>query len=194
MRSSASSSRSEQRREKRPPRPLDAPKLHDLALFYVGRFATTRAKLAAYLARKVRERGWAGDGDNDSVAQIDALVTRLADLGYVDDAGYAVMKSGSLTRRGYGARRVASALHAAGVAEPDQTEARALVDAGRGDAIWRFAQRKRLGPFAASPPADRAARDKAMAAFLRAGHSVDLARQLLALPIGADRAAFDDEA
>ena len=29
-----------------------------MALAYVGRYATTRAKLASYLGRKLRERGW----------------------------------------------------------------------------------------------------------------------------------------
>ena len=33
--------------------------LEQAALFYAGRYATTRAKLAAYLVRKLRERCWA---------------------------------------------------------------------------------------------------------------------------------------
>ena len=42
-------------------KPLNEERLHELALFYVGRFATTRAKLIAYLSRKLRERGWEGE-------------------------------------------------------------------------------------------------------------------------------------
>jgi hypothetical protein len=32
-------------------------------LGYAGRYATTRARLAAYLERKLRERGWSGPAD-----------------------------------------------------------------------------------------------------------------------------------
>ena len=45
------------RRRERPP--LDAEKLRELALAYVGRFATTRARLSTYLERKIRERALA---------------------------------------------------------------------------------------------------------------------------------------
>ena len=34
-------------------KPLDRPQLRDMALAYVGRYATTRAKLASYLGRKL---------------------------------------------------------------------------------------------------------------------------------------------
>ena len=59
--------------------------MHELALYYVGRFATTRAKLATYLNRKLRERGWEGDAP----AEVEKLVERLAASGLVDDALYA---------------------------------------------------------------------------------------------------------
>ena len=41
--------------------PLDAAALDRIALRYVERFATTRARLADYLRRKIRERGWDGE-------------------------------------------------------------------------------------------------------------------------------------
>ena len=69
--------------------PLDDRGLNELAVRYVGKYATTRAKLAAYLSRKVRERGWGGDSD----PAIAGIVDRFAELGYVDDAGYALDKA-----------------------------------------------------------------------------------------------------
>ena len=173
-----------QRREKRPPKPLDRQKLDDLALFYVGRFATTQAKLADYLRRKLRERGWAGDGPPD----VEALVARLADHRYIDDAAWAEAKARAMGRRGLGGRRVRMAMHAAGVAEPDRDGGEAVIADERLGAAWRFAQRKRLGPFAPAPLTDRALRQKAFAAFLRAGHDADLVRRILDLPPGADMA------
>ena len=57
--------------------PLDGAGLEQAALFYAGRYATTRSRLAAYLGRKVRERGWA----EAQSPPIEALVERMAALG-----------------------------------------------------------------------------------------------------------------
>lgn len=158
--------------QKKPKPPLNAGGLQDLALFYAGRFATTRAKLTAYLNRKLRERGWDGDGRPDP----EAIAQHMAELGYVDDAGYAAMKAGALTRTGYGMRRVGQALGAAGIGQADGA---AALESAASDA-WvsaeRFASRRRIGPFAAGS-ADRPQREKQIAAFLRAGHRFDVARK-----------------
>ena len=42
------------RRERRPPKPLDAVRMEELALAYVARFATSAAKVKTYLNRKLR--------------------------------------------------------------------------------------------------------------------------------------------
>ena len=76
--------------------PLNEEQLKEMALRYVGRFATSRAKLRAYLTRKIRERGWAGAGEPD----LAGLAERFADSGYVDDAAFAMGKARSLSGRG----------------------------------------------------------------------------------------------
>lgn len=162
------------RRERRIPPPLDEAALRDLALHYAARFATTRLKLLRYLARKLKERGWAGAHAPDP----EVLADRLAELGYVNDAAWAQMKGRAMTARGLGHRRVAEALTAAGVAHQDRgeapDEAQALATA------LAFARRKRLGPFARQPSDDPASRQKALAAMLRAGHGMAAARTVLA--------------
>jgi regulatory protein len=163
----------EQGRRIRPP--LDEPALEQVALAYAGRYATTRARLTAYLRRKLRERGWEGKGD----PPVADLVARMAALNYVDDRAFAAARAASLTRRGYGERRVGEAMRAAGIDEEDSADAREAARDHAWDAALRFAQRRRIGPFAATEP-DRAARDKACAAMLRAGHRLDLARRILA--------------
>ncbi|HET7816720.1 MAG TPA: RecX family transcriptional regulator [Sphingomicrobium sp.] len=154
--------------------PLRAEQLHELALRYVGRYATTRAKLAAYLGRKLRERGWDGGGE-PPVAQ---LVERFARSGLVDDAAFAMAKSRSLVERGYGAGRVRQALRAAGVDEEDGREARELAAAEAASAALRFARRRRIGPFATAT-ADPKTRERALAAMVRAGHAFEIARRLV---------------
>ena len=160
--------------------PVDEEQLRELALAYVGRFATTRAKLASYLQRKLKERGWAGAAEPD----VAAAVERLAELNYVDDAAYALSKARSLTSRGYGERRVRQSLRAAGISEEDGASAHDLAAAKSVDAALRFARKRRLGPFA-SEPADRARRERQLAAMLRAGHPLALASAILRLEPGA---------
>lgn len=161
-------------RVRREPQPLDQARLNDLALGYAARFATTRARLAHYLNRKLKERGWAAT----QPADIAALIDRLAALGYVDDAAFAAMKGRAMAARGLGSRRVAEALAAAGVAPDDRGE---VPDAPQALAIAvAFARRKRLGPFARTINDDPKLRQKALAAMLRAGHALDVARRVLA--------------
>lgn len=162
-----------ERRRGRAARPLDEARLGDLALAYVARFATTAARLERHLARKLRERGWAGEREPD----LAALVGRLAALGYVDDAAWAGARTDALLRRGMGARRIGQALTEAGVAESVR---RGLAPgrAAQRQAAVDLARRKRLGPFDRQPP-EPARREKQLAAMVRAGHGFDLARAVL---------------
>lgn len=169
-------------RSDRPARPLDTAALERLALRYVERFATTRAKLAQYLNRKIRERGWEG-----AVADPVALAERLAGLGYIDDRAFGEARARSLTRRGLGTRRVTMALTQAGVAGEDREEILPEVAEQAVDTALRYARRRRFGPFAAEA-ADRPVQDKQVGAMVRAGHPPDLARRIVRLAPGDDTA------
>ena len=161
------------RRERRPPRPLDRERLNELALAYLARFATSAAKFEAYLRRKLRERGWDGEGE----PPVAALVERCVAAGYVDDAAYARSKAGSLRRRGYGTRRIDQSLGAAGIAAELREEVRATLAEERAAAL-ALARKRRLGPFG-DRPVDRQGREKQLAVLLRAGHRLDIARQVV---------------
>jgi regulatory protein len=161
-------------RQKSAPPPLDGATLDALALSYVARFATSSGKLRDYLARKLRERGWAGDTPPD----LPALVAAMAARGYLDDAAYAAAKGEGLRRRGYGARRIESALDHAGIAAPLRAAARGS-ETERRHAVLAFARRKRFWPYSAGPCLDPAMRAKHLAAYLRAGHGLDHARRVM---------------
>lgn len=161
------------RRTRRPPAPLDAVRLEELALAYVARFAVSAGKLGDYLRRKLRERGWQGEGE----PPVGALVARFVAAGYVDDAGYARAKAGAMLRRGLGVRRVRQALDQAGIGPQDRGEAEPDEAAARRAALV-LARKRRLGPFGDRAP-DRALREKQIAAILRAGHPLDSARFLV---------------
>lgn len=161
------------RQERRPPPPLDAAALERLALRYVERFATTRGKLAEYLGRKIRERGWDGEA-----ADPRGLAQRMADLGYVDDRLFAESKAASLGRKGLGARRVTMALRQAHIDEADSEGLAPAIRERAGEAALIFARRKRIGPFG-PPTEDRGTRDKQLSAMLRAGHAFALAQRIV---------------
>ncbi len=162
------------RAPKKPPPPLDDTRLRGLALHYVGKYATSRAKLATYLARKVRERGWS----NERPADLDALVEQFAELGYVNDAQFAEARSRSFVARGYGKRRLDEDLRASGIAESESAEASDHMAENEFTAAQNYARRKRIGPYA-SEIAPREKQQKQLQGFLRAGHGLELAKRFV---------------
>jgi regulatory protein len=157
-------------------RPLDSVRLEELALAYVARFATSAAKLEGYLKRKLRERGWAGEDE----APVAMLVAKFVAAGYIDDEAFARSRSAGLLRRGYGQRRIAQTLGAAGIAAEVRDAVRAEESAQRRAAL-AMVRKRGFGPFGAERP-DRAGREKHIAAMLRAGHRLDSARELVDAP------------
>lgn len=170
---------------RRVPPPLDAAGLERLALRYVERFATTRARLADYLARKIRERGWQGEPADPA-----ALAERLASLGYIDDRAFGEARAAAMLRRGLGRRRIGGALRAAGIGEDDAAAIAPAINAGALAAALAFARRRRIGPFAIAI-ADRPAREKQVAAMIRGGHDLDLSRKIAAMAPGQDPETLD---
>lgn len=160
-------------RHNKAPKPLDTEALNRLALHYVGRYATTTAKLGSYLRRKVLERGW----NESEPADVAMIVARCASLGYVDDRAFAQTRAASLSRRGYGARRIDAALHIAGIDR--QTVADVMPDDDVAEsAAATYARRKRIGAFG-DGPADAKRQQRQIAAMLRAGHSFELAKRFV---------------
>lgn len=159
-------------------KPLNIVDLRQLALAYLGRFATSESKLAAYLTRKIRERGW-----DDRVGAAQAVTDLVADMArarFVDDRAYAEMKAQGLARRGYGTRRVRQALDMAGIASDIRADLLSPTPEEADAAALAYARRRRLGPFSAQPN-DPRQRERALAALLRAGHDYATARRILDL-------------
>ncbi len=159
-----------------PPLPLTAAKLRDLGLTYAARFATTEAKLATYLRRKLRERGWA----EDAPPLPEALAAEFAELGYVNDQLFAEGKAAALGRKGMGKLRVKSTLRAAGIAEHI---AQPLCDTNAAqdfERALRFAERRHIGPYS-TEDADDKRRNRWLGALLRSGHPPQVAYKIVRL-------------
>jgi regulatory protein len=164
---------------RKPRPPLTAEKLEELALNYAGRFATSRSKLLAYLRRKLRERGWQGNGE----PPVEQLANRMVELGYVNDRAFALSKARSLTGRGYGERRVRQALMIAGIDEDQGAEAHEFAAREAVAAALKFASRRSIGPYWANRPTPQD-RERAIAAMVRAGHRFALAKAITELNPG----------
>lgn len=162
------------RSDKKPSPPLNDDRLRGLALHYVGKYATTQARLGAYLNRKIRERGWDGETRTD----VADLVEQFAEIGYINDAQFAEARSRSFVRRGYGERRLNEDLRASGIGEGDAVPAKEHMAESKFTAAENFARKKRIGPFArdAATPEKR---HKQLQAFLRAGHGFDIAKRFV---------------
>lgn len=153
--------------------PLDAASLRAAAIRYVERYQTSRLRLRQYLARKIRQRGWAEDAP---AADIDALADDMVRLGYVDDQAFAASRARGMEHRGLGARRLNMTLSQYGI----DADTRAAVLEGHDpwQSALEFARRKRLGPFGQLPLEPRQ-RQRQLAAFARAGHPQELAWRIL---------------
>jgi len=168
-------------RHRSQPTPLDSAALERLALRYVERYATTRGRLAAYLQRKIRERGWAAEVPADC----QALADKLAGLGYIDDRAFAETRAAAMARRGLGARRVNQALRFAGIESEDAEAVAPAIAAESTASALAFARRRRIGPFAREAP-DRQGRERQVAAMVRAGHAPALAWAIARMAPGED--------
>ena len=159
---------------RKPPPPLDSATLDAIAVRYVERFQSSRARLLRLLNQKIRQRGWAEGGPPPDP---EATADRMVALGYVNDAAFAEARARGLARRGMGAGRVRASLSAHGI--DAETQGAVLEGHDPWGAALDFARRKRLGPFGPVLD-DPKLKARQLGAFARAGHPQGLARRILA--------------
>jgi regulatory protein len=156
--------------------------LENAALHYLERFASSSANLRRVLLRKVARSvaHWGGDAASHG-EQVDAVIAKLARLGYLNDAAYAEAKVRALHRAGKGSRTIRATLAAKGV---DADLAAGALDSLAEDipepdlaAAIRLAKKRRLGPFRAQGRTEM--RQKDLAALARAGFDFDTCRRVV---------------
>ncbi len=181
---------------RRAPRKVSPAYLERAALAHLSRYASTTANLRRLLMRRIARSVEAHGTDPDEAATwLEEVLAKLARLGYLDDAAYALAKARYLLRHGKPVRTVRAGLAAKGVPPEiiDETLA-ALADEGADldlAAAVAFARRRRLGPFGAGEARNHGiGGDKALAAFARAGFSYAVARRVLEAP---DRESLEAE-
>jgi regulatory protein len=132
------------RRANKPPKKATEAYLERAALHYLERYAGSEARLRRVLKDRVR-RSFDAHGTpepEEAAERIDALITKLDRLGYVDDARVARSRVKSLRARGKSTRAIRAVLRGAGI---DASVIDATLDDGDDlEAACAYVRRRRL--------------------------------------------------
>lgn len=156
------------------------------AIRYLGRYAASRAGVAAVLRRRAEKQArLEGAGLDEALLglRVERVLARLVELGLLDDAAYAASRARSLARRGRSPAHIALALRQKGLGRAEIEAGVAALAAEDEDPALKsarvLARRKRLGPY--RPEAERAAwHARDLARLMRAGFDYATARRALA--------------
>lgn len=180
------------RRARGTPRKMTKERVFNIARFHMERFSCSASHLRSVLTRRLDRALRVHGGDRSAgLVWVDEAVQSLIRAGVLNDAKFALALATSLRRRGRTPARIQVALMAKGV--PRDVAAQAVAEsAGPGDAddahagALAYIRRRRLGPFrpkerrATDPQEKRRQMQKDLAAVVRAGFSLDVARRVLA--------------
>lgn len=168
------------------PKAVTAQRLMNAAVYYLGRFEATQARLERVLQQKARR--WSLEHDITAFQPlIDETVAKCVRLDLVDDARFGALRKRQLLRKGKGARVIAQDLRHKGIEAPlaeDLISGINMRDERRAAAA--LAKRRGLGPYrraralAALDADHKKQSDKEIAVFARAGHSYQTASAILA--------------
>lgn len=182
----ASGQASGQKPAKKLPKKITETYLYNAGLYYLQRYAASSTRFRTVMSRKIDLscRHYPEQNRDDSLRLLDQLITKFQDLGYLNDDNYTRMKVTSLCRRGISRRMMILKLQNAGIPEERITAAlnefaaenETTAQETEHAAALKLARKKRVGPYAEGKPYDR---NKAMAAFARAGFSFDVVRNIL---------------
>lgn len=166
--------RAAKRAKKRRPRKMTERRLHTIALAYLDRYEASEASFRAMLERRVYKAARAhGEEPSDYQTMVEDEVAKAVSAGFIDNKRFAENQVYQQRGRGASAQAIQARLKAKGVS--DELIDHALDHDDRDDeaAAWRYAQRRRLGPFRTTNRADK--RDRDLAALARAGFRYGLA-------------------
>lgn len=178
------------RRGPKKPKKITPRYLDNVAAYYLARYASSSVNLKRVLMRRAgKSCAYHETPLEDAEEMIDALVERYCQAGFLNDENYALNLARSLRAKGKSARLILSKMYEKGVdaelaqgalksADDALLESTEAVEDAEDAAAWRYARRRRLGPFRAA--ADRAAyREKDLGSLARAGFSYGTAQHIL---------------
>ena len=164
-------------------------RLENKALHYLGRYASTEARLKDVLGRFAK-RKMADEEPQRMAKLIDDMVKSCREKGYVNDQTFAEQKTASLRRQGASRLQIKRKLYERGVASDVISQAIADHDDDQDhdvevEAALIYARKRRLGPYR-KPPVGQTEmkdgwRDRHYASLARAGYSAKTVGIIMAL-------------
>lgn len=178
------------RAQPRKPKKITETYLHNAGLYYLQRFAASKAQFRDVMLRKVRKscRAHPDQDEPACVKMVSALVDKFTTSGLLNDESFTRGVVTSTRRLGKSRRAIAAKLKTRGITAPqieaalaeyDERETPGGIDAESRAAV-QFARRKRLGPFKKDENTDV---DKMLGAMARAGFSYDTSRRVLEMDL-----------
>ena len=159
------------------------------ALFYLQRFATSRAHLERVLLRRaLSDARELGLEPGPVRADVTGLLDDLERSGLLSDRAFAEGRAHSLIERGMALRAVRAALAGKGVDQAliDEVLAAAVTDENPDwEAAKVFARRRKIGPWRTGP-ADERTITRELGKLARAGFDYGIARRIVELRREAD--------
>jgi regulatory protein len=162
-------------------KPLTETRLRNIALHYLGRYASASENLRRVLMRRIAKARMEDPAAAPGAEiWIDVLIERFESAGVLDDAVYAEAQVQTLHRRGVSAKGIRHRLTAKGVGTTIIDAA--LNSLGNSDmtAACHYARRRRLGPWRRKNRASK--RDRDLAALGRQGFSYQIASTVIDSP------------
>ncbi len=173
---------------KKLPKKITETYLHNSGLYYLQRFAASSGHFREVMRRKIdRSCLYHLDQNKEECyALLDTLIEKFENSGLLDDKIYTRNTVSSLRNRGLSERAIVMKLQNRGISIEQIKEALSTFCTDHQisnvesemTAALKLARKKRIGPYAAGKEFDR---NKALAAFARAGFSFNVARQVLGM-------------
>jgi len=179
----------EKKRTEKKPKKITARYLDNAAAYYLGRYASSSANLKRILMRRAHKScAFHETPLEDAEKLIDELVERYQSAGFLDDNRYAYNLVLSLRNKGKSKRQIMQRLYEKSVDASLFDKILLQVDAEIKEATemdtemlaaWRYAKRRRLGPFHRPGDDRKELWQKDLGSLARAGFSYDIASHIL---------------
>tara|TARA_B100000989_G_scaffold288076_1_gene258417 strand:- start:46 stop:609 length:564 start_codon:yes stop_codon:yes gene_type:complete len=155
-------------------------RLKNKAVHYLGRYASTEKKLTQVLTKFVKKK-WPEVPIDEAGHKIQETVKWCREYGFVNDAGYAIIKVKSGRSKGYSAKQIKQRLTLAGISSQKVLAAFSEVEDTSDiefQAALTMARKKRIGPYALSPVIGHEERTRQMSRLARAGYSYEICKNV----------------
>jgi regulatory protein len=167
------------------PPPLTPERLHELAMRYVARYAASQGMLRKVLMRHLQKAQFLDPSlDKEPVVtNIDAVVTRFAAKGWVDDTGLATRMVEGGRIAGLSRQKIVQKLQLKGITSAMIKTVMAQGEESADEIEWKsalvFAKKKSLGAYRKGKgKVDEDVKRKEMGKICRAGFSPSIARKI----------------